>query len=155
MVPFCPWSEWPAGEIQRGDESENTLTAANPGCEELGRCGGRARRTSVGHRLLPRILRGGLRQGARMGVAGRTAGPLPERYANEMQISACEPAPAVGVRPRSVALSVVLPRARSLRSLPLAHSVAGPLTPAPLRPAGTRLTGSRHRRVCSRRRSER
>lgn len=35
-----------------------------------------------------------------MGVAGKTSGPFPERYAKDMQISACEPLPAVRVRPQ-------------------------------------------------------
>lgn len=65
---------------------ENTLPATSPVCEELER-----RRD----RVLLWILRLGLRGGARVGVAERAAGPFPERYANDMQISACEPASAV------------------------------------------------------------
>lgn len=74
---------------------ENTLPATSPVSEELERRRGRARWILLRGRVLLWILRLGLRGGARVGVAERAAGPFPERYANDMQINACEPASAV------------------------------------------------------------
>lgn len=83
---------------------------------------------------------------------GRTAGPFPERYANDMQISACEPEAAFWVWTRSAVLSVASTLAFAL---PLARFLAGySPSPRPV-PCGTGLSGSQRRPVRSRRRIER
>lgn len=82
------------------------------------------------------------------GRGGRTAGPFPERHANDMQISACEPESAVWVETRSAPLPVPRIHAR-LRSHLLALSPGRPppapprlglASPAPQAAAGGRLS---------------
>ncbi|XP_047588361.1 uncharacterized protein LOC125101853 [Lutra lutra] len=114
---------------------DNALTSAQRA--------GAARRLELGWL---RVLDSRLRGAATVGVAGRTSGPFPERYANDMQISACEPQPAVRVRPQ-------VPRSQCRHTLRFRSSLSHllcrrPLTLVPSGPPGTRLTGSPHRRLC-------
>lgn len=91
---------------------------------------GKARRPAPGGGFRSRSSAPDSRQSE--GGRGGNCGPFPERYANVMQISACEPESAVRGRTRAPAPART--RARRVLVLLLARALAGPLPPVPPRP---------------------